>query len=83
MHAGPVDHPDPWAATAPHLDAALNRLSETDRRLIFARFYERQPLREVGARLGITEDAARMRVGRALERSRRLLEQAMGSHLNI
>lgn len=68
--------PDPWAGVAPHLDAALDRLGEAERQLILARFFRRQSLRELGGLLGVSEDAARMRVSRALDRLRRQLAAA-------
>lgn len=62
-----------WHQLAPVLDAALNRLSRADREALVLRFFERQSLKEVGAALDATEDAARMRVDRALEKLRQLL----------
>src|SRR5687768_15813577 len=50
----------------PHLDEALNKLGETDRNAVILRFLEEKSLREVGEALGISEDAARMRVNRAV-----------------
>jgi RNA polymerase sigma factor (sigma-70 family) len=62
-----------WQQIAPILDDALNRLSPSDRDALILRFFERQPLRAVGLTLGTSEDAARMRVERALEKLRLLL----------
>ena len=59
-----------WDQLAPHLDQAVASLSEIDRRAILLRFYESKPLREVGERLGVSEDAAKKRVARALEKLR-------------
>jgi RNA polymerase sigma factor (sigma-70 family) len=50
----------------PLLDEALLSLREKDRTALLLRFYERQSLREVGASLGVGEDAAQKRVGSAL-----------------
>src|SRR6266480_3501035 len=50
-----------WRQVAPVLDQAMNQLNERDRDAIVLRFFEHQPLREVGAALGASEDAARMR----------------------
>ncbi len=50
----------------PHLDEALNKLGEADRNAVILRFLEEKSLREVGEVLGISEDAARMRVNRAV-----------------
>jgi RNA polymerase sigma factor (sigma-70 family) len=57
-----------FATVMPILDDAINRLGEEDRRAILLRFFEQQDFRSVGAVLGSNEDAARMRVNRALEK---------------
>jgi RNA polymerase sigma factor (sigma-70 family) len=62
-----------WQHIAPVLDDALNRLNRTDRDVLVLRFFERQPLRAVGLTQGISENAARMRVERALDKLRLLL----------
>jgi RNA polymerase sigma factor (sigma-70 family) len=59
-----------WTQIAPLLDAALSRLNETDRQAVVLRFFDGKSLREVGAALGTSEDAAKMRVNRALEKLR-------------
>ena len=43
---------------------------KADRTAILLRFYEKKTLREVGQQLGITEDAAKKRVTRAVEKMR-------------
>ncbi len=63
--------PEVWRQIAPLLDTALERLGETDRNAIVLRFFENRNLREVGAALGASEDAAKMRVNRALEKLRK------------
>ncbi|MBI3869810.1 MAG: sigma-70 family RNA polymerase sigma factor [Verrucomicrobia bacterium] len=62
-----------FALMAPILDEAINELGDADRTAILLRFYEQQEFRHVGAALGSTEDAARMRVTRALEKLQELL----------
>jgi RNA polymerase sigma factor (sigma-70 family) len=62
-----------WQQLAPYLDDAINALNDADRVAILRRFFERQPLRDIGEALGIGEDAARMRVNRALEKLRLFL----------
>lgn len=62
-----------WAWVRPVLDDALHQLSERDRAAVVLRLLENRPLREVGAALGLEENAARMRVERALEKLRVLL----------
>ena len=53
---------------APLLDEAINQLGTEDRSAVLLRFFEQRDFRAVGAALGSTEDAARMRVSRALEK---------------
>lgn len=52
----------------PHLDDALLELEDEDREAVVLRFFGNQSLRDIGAALNTTEDAARKRVSRALER---------------
>ncbi len=59
-----------WENLQPVLDDALHDLREKDRNALVLRFFEENSLREVGVALGLTENAARMRVERALERLR-------------
>ena len=63
--------PQGWEEVEPLLNAALQSLTEASRGLILERFLEDRPLAEIGAARGISEDAARMRLNRALERLRR------------
>jgi len=62
-----------WEQLAPHLDQAVAALSEVDRSAILLRFYEKMPLRSVGENLGISEEAAKKRVSRAVEKLREFL----------
>jgi RNA polymerase sigma factor (sigma-70 family) len=62
--------PEVWRQIAPLLDDAMGRLGEKDRNAIVLRFFENKNLAEVGAALGASEDAAKMRVNRALEKLR-------------
>jgi RNA polymerase sigma factor (sigma-70 family) len=64
---------DHWTEIPPHLDDAMARLSETDRRVLLLRFFEDLPLAAVGQALGISQDAAKKRVSRAVEHLRHLL----------
>ena len=57
-----------FEALVPLLDEALLSLREKDRTALLLRFYESQSLRDVGAAVGVSEDAARMRVQTALEK---------------
>jgi len=59
-----------WQQIAPLLDTAIAGLSEKDRHAIVLRFLQNKSLNEVGAAMGASEDAAKMRVNRALEKLR-------------
>jgi RNA polymerase sigma factor (sigma-70 family) len=59
-----------WEQLRPALDDAMHELNETDREAILFRYFENQPFIQVGAKLGLNENAARMRVERALEKLR-------------
>jgi RNA polymerase sigma factor (sigma-70 family) len=62
-------------SSPPSLDHALEQLSEMDRNAILLRYFEERSLREVGQALGISEDAARKRVDRAVEKLREFLPE--------
>src|ERR1017187_2617283 len=64
-----------WRQIAPLLDDAMGRLGEKDRNAIVLRFFENKNLSEVGAALGASEDAAKMRVNRALEKLRKIFSK--------
>jgi RNA polymerase sigma factor (sigma-70 family) len=72
MNELPSDESDSaWAQIAPHLDAALEDLSEADRDAVSLRYFEQKSAREMAAILGTSEEAAQKRVNRAVERLRR------------
>ncbi len=60
--------PDVWAQIAPLLEDAMTGLNETDRHAIVLRFFDGKSMREVGTALGRNENAAKMRVNRAVEK---------------
>ena len=62
-----------WEEVAPELDAAVGKLGKSDREAVLLRFYEERPLVEVGRAMGISEEAARKRVDRAVGKLRGLL----------
>ena len=62
-----------WDRLRPVLDDVMHELSERDRNAVLLRFFEGRRLADVGVKLGLSEDAARMRVDRALDKLRRLL----------
>ena len=57
-----------WDKLRPVLDEAMHKLKETDREAILLRYFEQRQFAEIGARLGVGENTARMRVERALEK---------------
>ena len=61
---------DVWPQIAPLLDAAMAGLNETDRHAVVLRFFDGRSMSEVGAALGASEDAAKKRVNRAVEKLR-------------
>src|SRR3954453_13015122 len=68
-----LNEPDPtaWSQIAPMLDEALNYLGEKEHDAVVLRFFHDKDLKQVGAAMGTTEDAARMRVNRGLEKLRK------------
>lgn len=73
MNPPDSDHA-PWEVLAPHLDDALNQLGETDRHAVILRHLQQQSFCEVGGALGMSEEAAKKRVSRALEKLRQQLQ---------
>lgn len=62
-----------WKNLAPILDDALGRLSSVDRDAILLRYFQEEPLSAVGEKLGLSEEAARKRIDRALKKLKALL----------
>jgi RNA polymerase sigma factor (sigma-70 family) len=62
-----------FADIAPDLDDAIDQLPDADRSAIMLRFFEQLDFAAVGQSLNATEDAARMRVNRALDKLRAAL----------
>jgi RNA polymerase sigma factor (sigma-70 family) len=63
--AGPI-----WNQLSPLLDEAMLRLGQADRDALVLRYFEGRSLNEVGSALGASEEAAKKRVNRALEKLR-------------
>ncbi len=72
----PNETDDAWKQISPVLDGAMDTLNERDRNAVLLRYFENKPLAEVGAALGVSEDAARVRVNRALEKLRATLTKS-------
>ncbi len=62
-----------WTALQPLLDEALDSLNATDRAAVLQRFFQQQPFPAIARQLGVSENTARMRVDRALEKLRKQL----------
>ncbi len=71
--ADPILNAPEWEHLRPELDSVMDDLSEPDRNAVLLRYFENRPYAEIGASFRISEDAARMRVDRALEKLRTLL----------
>ena len=67
------DAPPDWEELRPWLDAAMDDLRAGDRDLVLMRFFYDLSYREIGERLGVRENTARMRTERGLDRLRGLL----------
>jgi RNA polymerase sigma factor (sigma-70 family) len=59
-----------WDRLRPVLDQAVNELGDRDRDAVMLRFYEGRAFADIGVALRLSEDAARMRVDRALDKLR-------------
>jgi RNA polymerase sigma factor (sigma-70 family) len=70
-HETPAD----WEQLRPVLDDVMDELDERDREAVLLRFFKGQPFATVASALRLSEDAARKRVGRALEKLGGLLER--------
>jgi RNA polymerase sigma factor (sigma-70 family) len=64
-----------WTQIAPLLEEAMAKLGRKDHDALVLRFFQDKNFAEVGAALGATEDAAKMRVSRALEKLRKFFSQ--------
>lgn len=69
--SSPSIQEETWQQIAPLLDAAMEKLGRKDHDALVLRFFENKTFAEVGAALGTSEGAAKMRVGRALEELRK------------
>ena len=69
--SSPEVQEETWNQIAPLLDGAMEQLGQKDHDALVLRFFEDRNFAEVGAALGTSEDAAKMRVNRALEKLRK------------
>ena len=75
LQTAPSDPEIVWSDYAPVIDVAMHRLRREDRDVIAMRFFRGTSFKEVGASLGINEEAARKRVERAVGRLRVALSE--------
>ena len=61
---------DAWASIADNLHDAMDKLGTADRQALLLRFFEQLSMRETADMLGVSEDAAKKRVSRALDKLR-------------
>jgi RNA polymerase sigma factor (sigma-70 family) len=64
-----------WSAVAPVLEDAMDRLVESDRVAVLLRFSDRRSFSEIGGILRVSEEAARKRVDRAVDKLHGLLSR--------
>ena len=65
-----IDYRDERDRLLPLLDEAITHLGERDRSGVILCYFQRRTFREIGALLGTSEDAARKRVSRSVDRIR-------------
>jgi RNA polymerase sigma factor (sigma-70 family) len=70
---GTPDETPSWEILAPQLDEALDTLRDADREAVLQRYFLDRPFVAIGRHLGVSENAARMRVDRALDALRSAL----------
>jgi RNA polymerase sigma factor (sigma-70 family) len=70
-----TDQETDWNELRPVIDDVMHELGAKDRAAILLRFFEGKSIAEVGAAIGLAENAARMRIDRALEKARVRLEK--------
>lgn len=64
---------DPYAEWMPVLSAAVAELEEDDLQLVEMRFFEKRPFKEIADILDITENNAKVRTYRILEKLKKIL----------
>lgn len=75
MQALSSDSEPDWTRLRPVIDDAIVALKDDDREAIALRFFQRRSFADVGAALRVSEEAARKRVDRALDKLRSILAE--------
>ena len=76
--------PEAWPRIAPLLDAAMGHLNDTDRHALVLRFFDGKSMNEVGAAMGLSEEAAKKRVTRAVEKLQKFFfKRGVDSSANV
>ena len=79
LHPTTGAEPD-WSQLRPLLDQLILELKEEDREAVILRFFEKRPFAEIAATLHLSEEAARKRADRAVDKLRaRLAERGVTS----
>jgi RNA polymerase sigma factor (sigma-70 family) len=65
--------PEMWEELAGRLEESVWRLGRQERQAVLLRFYQQKSLAEVGEALGVSEDAARKRVAKAVGQLKKML----------
>ncbi len=68
-----LDEEAAWAGIEPVVEEMVGRLNEREREVVLLRFYQGKSYGEMGAALGISEEAARKRVSGAVEKMRGMM----------
>ncbi|MDB6170314.1 MAG: polymerase, sigma-24 subunit, subfamily [Verrucomicrobia bacterium] len=68
LEAGDAPAGAEWERLRPLLDGAMDGLNDADREAVLLRFFEGRSFADIGASLRTSEDAARVRVTRALDK---------------
>ncbi len=71
----PTSSDPSWPDSKPFLDDAMQELADEDRHAMVLRYFQGQDFASVGRTLGLSADAARMRVARGLEKLRSILKR--------
>jgi RNA polymerase sigma factor (sigma-70 family) len=74
-HAASAKGGGEWDDVAPQLDGAVAQLGKTDRQALVLRYFEQKSLRDVGQAMGLSEDAAKKRVSRAVYKLRDIMSK--------